>query len=105
VTSSSVMSVDMVGCFFTILGIVNIVRNSLTILSCSYHCDGVVPGSRVAESLDRLLKESPLGMMPVPVLVFQCKIIGQPLVGTFSRTHIVPNLGISLDLRGQRIWG
>ena len=65
-TSSSVMSVGMVGCFFTILGIAINIRNSLSMLSCPYHFGGIVPASIAAQSLDRLLKESPLCMMPFP---------------------------------------
>ena len=66
VTSSSVMSVDTVGCFFTILGIANNARNSLGMSSFPYYCGGIVPSSSSAESLDRLLKESPLCMIPFP---------------------------------------
>ena len=66
VASSSVMSVDIVGCFFKISGIANDVRNSLSMLSFPYHCGGIAPPSSAADSFDRLLKESPLCMMPFP---------------------------------------
>ena len=65
-TSSSVMLVDMGRCCFTISGIANDVRNSLSRLSFPYHCGGIAPPSSAADSFDRLLKESPLCMMPFP---------------------------------------
>ena len=60
------MLVDMGGCFFTISGIANNVRNSLSMLSFPFHCGGIVPRRSAADSFDRLLKEIPLFMMPFP---------------------------------------
>ena len=58
------MSVGIVGCVFTISGIANAVRNFLSVSSCPYNCGGIVPASNATDSLDRLLKESPLCMVP-----------------------------------------
>ena len=49
-----------------ISGIANKVRNSLSVLSCPYHSGGIVLASDVIDSLDRLLKELLLCMIPFP---------------------------------------
>ena len=65
--SGSDMSDKVIGiteCVLTFSSFANDVKNSLSVSSCPYHCNGFVPASSAAYSLERLLKETPLCMIP-----------------------------------------
>ena len=54
-TSAVVISVDIAPAFFTLSGMANDVRNSLSMWSCPVHCSGICPDRTSDASRERLL--------------------------------------------------
>ena len=100
------MSVGIAGCVFTLSGIV---RNSLSMLSCPYHCGGISPASNAADSFDRLLRESPLCMVPFPhgdaaAAQKECLLNQRRLHSMVSLSSTVPQMMSSWLVVAKECW-